>query len=60
MNYDHFFSFSINEATAGLGVYLSFGDELPPPDTTDGVEFWGIRIVFIIFEVQLGVITSEV
>ena len=67
MNYFHYFAVAASYSTFGFGGQIKFGspilrnepEEGQPVRMGDIGHFWGIEITFLIFQGQLGIITSE-
>ena len=59
MTYAHYFSVEVLDTIAGLGINFHFGSPAFNTDTEEFDEFWGVKIMFIIFDLRLGIITSE-
>lgn len=58
MIYTHYLSVEVLESIAGFGINFHFGSPTFNVDTEEYDEFWGVKIMFIIFDLRLGIITS--
>lgn len=59
MNYFHYFSAEVLTDMAGFGINFHFGTPAINIETGDNDQFWGVKAVILIFDLRLGVITSE-